>query len=85
VKRRRNNELLAVQNAICAEKHRSLIGSTVEILVDGRGKKDGQLSGRTPCDRIVVFDGADALIGSFQTMEIVDATPFTLFGKIRQS
>ena len=84
VKRRRNNELLAVQNEVCAEKHRSLIGSSVEILVDGRGTRPGQLSGRTPCDRIVVFDGPDELIGSFQMMEIVGSTPFTLFGKIRQ-
>lgn len=84
VKRRRNNELLAVQNEVCTEAHRSLIGSSVEILVDGRGTKPGQLSGRTPCDRIVVFDGPDGLIGSFQMMEIVGSTPFTLFGKIKQ-
>ena len=85
VKRRRNNELLAVQDAISAEAHRALVGRTVEILVDGRGKKDGQLSGRTPTDRIVVFDGPDSLIGTFQTMEIVDSTPFTLFGQIKSS
>lgn len=85
VKRRRNNELLAVQDAVCTEKNRSLVGQTVEILVDGRGNKEGQLSGRTPCDRIVVFDGPDSLIGTFQTMEIVDSAPFTLFGKIKRN
>ena len=83
VKRRRNNELLAVQDAISAEAHRALVGETVEILVDGHGKREGQLSGRTPTDRIVVFDGPDSLIGTFQTMEIVDSTPFTLFGKVK--
>ena len=85
VKRRRNNELLAVQDAISAEAHRALVGKTVEILVDGHGKREGQLSGRTPTDRIVVFDGPDSLIGTFQTMEIVGSTPFTLFGKIKSN
>jgi tRNA-2-methylthio-N6-dimethylallyladenosine synthase len=38
VKRRRNNELLAVQNAICLEDNQPLLGRTVEILVEGPSK-----------------------------------------------
>ena len=38
VKRRRNNELLAVQNAISEEDNRPLVGRTVEILVEGPSK-----------------------------------------------
>ena len=38
VKRRRNNDLLAIQNAICLEDSRPFLGRTVEILVEGPSK-----------------------------------------------
>lgn len=85
VKKERNNELLRVQDEISLEGNRNLIGRTVEILVEGVGKRQGgsvQLSGRTRCDRIVVFDAPDtSRIGEFIRLEIEDAAPFTLFGK----
>jgi tRNA-2-methylthio-N6-dimethylallyladenosine synthase len=89
-KRRRNNELLAVQNAISAEENQPFSGRTVEILVEGPSKValkhsgDGpvvQLTGRTPCDRIVVFEGHRQLIGTFVPVEITATGPFTLFGR----
>ena len=39
VKRRRNNELLAVQTAISAEDNAAFIGRTVRVLVEGPSKK----------------------------------------------
>jgi tRNA-2-methylthio-N6-dimethylallyladenosine synthase len=41
-----------------------------------------QLSGRTPCDRIVVFDGNPRLAGSLASVEIDDCTATTLLGRI---
>lgn len=86
-KRRRNNELLAIQNAISEELNRALLGRTVEILVEGPSKTGRrhaaaarQLTGRTPCDRIVVFDGPDDLIGQIVPIEIQQTSAFTLFG-----
>ena len=38
VKRRRNNELLAVQQAASAENNRQMIGKTVQVLVEGESK-----------------------------------------------
>ena len=38
VKRRRNNELLAVQGEISAENNRAMIGRTVQVLVEGESK-----------------------------------------------
>ncbi len=102
VKRRRNNELLAVQNQISAEDSEKLVGNEVEILVEGTSKNAEkvptigenltfdlpenldevvQLTGRTPCDRIVVFDGPRRLIGSMKTVKIIKSSPFTLFGE----
>ena len=41
-----------------------------------------QLTGRTECDRIVVFNGAPELVGTFQRVRIVETAPFTLFGEL---
>jgi tRNA-2-methylthio-N6-dimethylallyladenosine synthase len=91
VKRRRNNELLAVQTAISLEDNRGWIGRSADVLVEGpsraRARRDGwqgidQLSGRTACDRIVVFDGPERLIGQFVRVAIEAASAVTLFGRV---
>jgi tRNA-2-methylthio-N6-dimethylallyladenosine synthase len=38
VKRKRNNDLLAVQQQVCADLNRELIGQRVEVLVEGESK-----------------------------------------------
>jgi tRNA-2-methylthio-N6-dimethylallyladenosine synthase len=38
VKRRRNNELLAVQGEISAQNNREMVGKTVEVMVEGESK-----------------------------------------------
>ena len=93
VKRRRNNELLAVQNEISEEDNQPFVGRDVEVLVEGPSKTsrtstttDGtaalQLTGRTHCDRIVVFDGNRRQIGQLLPVVIYDANAFTLFGGV---
>jgi tRNA-2-methylthio-N6-dimethylallyladenosine synthase len=91
VKRRRNNELLAIQNAISQEDNLPLVGLRVEVLVEGPSKaakrRDDagdvlQLVGRTHCDRIVVFEGNRRQVGQLLDIAIVDANAFTLFGSV---
>jgi tRNA-2-methylthio-N6-dimethylallyladenosine synthase len=91
VKKRRNNDLLAEQTRISLEDNRPLIGRKFEVLVEGRSKAsagtDGasgpiQLTGRTMCDRIVVFDGNERLIGQTIPVAIDDASAVTLFGRV---
>ncbi|MDR3110405.1 MAG: MiaB/RimO family radical SAM methylthiotransferase, partial [Planctomycetaceae bacterium] len=82
VKRRRNNDLLAVQNKISLELNETFVGKTVDVLVDGSGDKPNQLTSRTACDRIVMFDGNETLIGQFKKVKIKHAAPFTLFGEL---
>jgi tRNA-2-methylthio-N6-dimethylallyladenosine synthase len=87
IKKRRNNELLAIQDEISLELNKQFIGRKVEILVEEISKnyEDGkiQLSGRTNCDRIVVFDSNNQnLIGQFLEIKIQNTTPFTLFGQL---
>jgi tRNA-2-methylthio-N6-dimethylallyladenosine synthase len=89
VKQSRNNELLAIQDAISEEDNRRFIGRTVDVLVEGPSKTARkraeagpvvQLTGRTHCDRIVVFDGTSRQVGGILPIHISDVTAHTLFG-----
>ncbi|QDT70405.1 tRNA-2-methylthio-N(6)-dimethylallyladenosine synthase [Planctomycetes bacterium MalM25] len=88
VKRRRNNELLALQNEISEEDNQRFLGTRVEVLVEGPSKKANeqgdklQLTGRTLCDRIVVFEGNRRQIGQTLPIAIYDANAHTLFGAV---
>ena len=91
VKKRRNNDLLTVQNRICREDNAPFIDKTVEVLVEGssksaRARDDStgprQLTGRTTCDRIVVFEGNERLIGRLASVKIREVSAVTLFGEI---
>ena len=94
-KRRRNNELLEIQNAISWQENLPFVGRMVEILVEGPSKAsakrsdDGsagiQLTGRTGCDRIVVFDGPPDLIGRIIPIRVEEVNSFTLFGATESS
>jgi tRNA-2-methylthio-N6-dimethylallyladenosine synthase len=87
-KRRRNNELLAIQNAISEADNQAFVGRRVEVLVEGPSKAgrkhqrptgDLQLTGRTVCDRIVVFDGPSELAGQVLSVRVHAANAVTLF------
>lgn len=91
VKRRRNQELLALQDAISEEDNQRFLGRSVEVLVEGPSRaaekhgEDGerlQLTGRTMCDRIVVFPGSRPQIGQFLSVTILDCTAHTLIGEV---
>jgi len=91
VKKRRNNELLEIQNRISEEDNQHALGRTYDVLVEGPSKSwlkndDGgpimQLTGRTNWDQIVVFEGNERQIGNFLPVTIYDANAFTLFGEI---
>jgi tRNA-2-methylthio-N6-dimethylallyladenosine synthase len=92
VKNRRNNELLELQNRISEQENQPLLGQRVSVLVEGisdraarRGEDQGdivQLTGRTHCDRIVVFDGNPRLVGQIIPVAIYDVSAHTLFGAV---
>jgi tRNA-2-methylthio-N6-dimethylallyladenosine synthase len=90
VKKRRNNDLLAIQNEVSLRDHLRHVGDTVEVLVEGPSKtalkhaSDGprQLTGRSRSDHIVVFEGNERLVGQTVQVEVEEATAFTLFGRV---
>ena len=81
-KKRRNVELLDIQAGINLEEHHKLIGREVEVLVEGRSKRDAnRLTGRSRTNRIVVFPASEDLTGQLVRVRIGDATALTLVGE----
>src|SRR5207247_8690437 len=84
VKNRRNNELLEQQNRISEQDSQRFLGERVEVLVEGpseraknRGENAGdvvQLTGRTPCDRVVVVDGNPRLWCEVRSCRMYDVS-----------
>jgi len=91
-KRKRNTELLAVQEKISADLARTFLGQTVKVLIEGLSKKphldspegpnNPQLVGRTATDWIVVFNGPPSLAGRFMNVKITKTAPLTLFAQL---
>ena len=95
VKRRRNNELLAVQAEVGLAHHKAWVGRTVEVLVAGPAPRAAkqpvapppgttQLTGRTGEDHVVVFNGPEDLIGRYVDARVVDADSLTLFARLEE-
>ncbi|NVM22363.1 MAG: tRNA (N6-isopentenyl adenosine(37)-C2)-methylthiotransferase MiaB [Desulfobacterales bacterium] len=73
--------LLNVQAKITLQKNLSLVGTVQEILVEGLSKKgDDQLTGHTPCNKIVNFVDRTALVGDLVPVKIVEAFSHSLLG-----
>lgn len=55
---RRNHELLALQDAISRQRNQAEVGRVVEVLVEGRSKRNNaRLFGRTRNNKTVIFEG----------------------------
>ena len=61
----------------------SMLGTVQRVLVEGYSKKDDtKLTGRTESNRIVNFEGPEALIGEFVHLKITDAKTNSLWGEM---
>ena len=77
----RNQRLLTVINDIGREKYDTYIGQTVQILVEGPSKKNvARLTGRTRCNKIVLFEGAPRHLGELMDVKVTRTGSFTLYG-----
>ena len=83
-KRRRDQVLLADQDARGLRLNKRWIGRETEVLVDGPSLRNpSRWSGRTGQNKIVIFDPAEGVSpGSFAAVLVEDAHPQTLFGRV---
>lgn len=83
VKRARLADLMAIQNQIMGERHAALVGTRHEVLVEGASRKnERRLFGRNLAFDRLVFEGDPAWEGRFAVVEVTDATPLTLSGRL---
>ncbi|HUD49179.1 MAG TPA: tRNA (N6-isopentenyl adenosine(37)-C2)-methylthiotransferase MiaB [Candidatus Baltobacteraceae bacterium] len=81
VKEERNARLLAEINSVGRGRYDERVGQTVQILVEGPSRKNpARLSGRTRCNKIVVFEGNQRHTGQLMDVKITRAGSFTLYG-----
>jgi tRNA-2-methylthio-N6-dimethylallyladenosine synthase len=81
VKEKRLDQLLQEINRIGAIKYERFIGKQVRILVEGPSRRNpARLTGRTECNKIVVFEGAPRHVGELMDVKITRAGSFTLYG-----
>lgn len=82
----KKQRLQILQNRLLMNEARysqALVGTTQNILVTGLSKKDAnQWSGRTECNRVINFDGPKNLLGQFVKIEITEALPNSLRGRL---
>ena len=80
---KRLTTLNELQDKITLEINQALTGKTFEILVDDAAPKgENLLQGRTPSDKVVLFEGKKNLLGKFVNVKINSAEAWCLHGEI---
>ncbi len=84
VKEERNQRLLDTVDRIAMEKNAAIVGTRQTVLCEGPSKHNSStLSGRTPQNKIVIFEGdADKLTGRILEVDVKDSTGFTAYGEV---
>lgn len=85
-KKKRLWALMEVQKEISSRINQSLIGKTVEVLVENRSKKgiENQYWGKTRTNKVAVFpySNNDSLIAKLVYVKVKKADAYTLFGEL---
>jgi tRNA-2-methylthio-N6-dimethylallyladenosine synthase len=83
VKKERIYQLIDLQNKISLKRNQALVGSEVEVLVEGASKSDSHmLTGKTRTAKTVLFPGSQDLIGELVKVKIVEAQTWSLVGEL---
>jgi tRNA-2-methylthio-N6-dimethylallyladenosine synthase len=83
VKNDRLQRVLVLQKRINFEKNSAMVGKTLEVLPETINPRfPDTLTGRTRTNQVVTFPGSRDLLGKFVSIEITEAHPFRLSGRI---
>lgn len=83
VKKARLHRLNELMTDLSRKSNEKLIGTTVEVLVEGVSKNNANiLSGRTRTNKLVHFPGSEELIGRFVHVRIDDALSYYIKGEM---
>jgi tRNA-2-methylthio-N6-dimethylallyladenosine synthase len=77
----RHARLLELVNSIGKRKYETYVGQQVQILVEGPSRKnEARMMGRTPCNKLVLFDGSERHRGQLMDVRVTRTGSFTLYG-----
>jgi tRNA-2-methylthio-N6-dimethylallyladenosine synthase len=77
----RHARLLELVNEIGRRKYEAYIARPVQILVEGPSRRnEARMMGRTPCNKLVLFDGAERHRGQIMDVRVTRVGSFTLYG-----
>lgn len=76
-------ELTDLQEGIAGKRTASMKGKTYRVLVEGKAKGEGVLSGRTEGNVIIEFKGDESLIGTFVNVEVTEPKTWVVYGEHR--
>jgi len=72
--------LIALVRSGARRKNIGLVGTTHEVLVEGRAKRGGLLQTRTRTNKVALVDGPDEWIGSYRRVRFTGTTGSTFMG-----
>ena len=82
-KTRRLNEIIELQNSLSLASNQKCVGKEYEVLIEGTSKRSAeQLFGRTPQNKVCVFDGKGHKIGDYVTVKVTSCTSATLMAEL---
>ena len=77
VQAERLERLIALVRSGARRKNIALVGSTHEVLVEGRAKRGGLLQTRTRTNKVALVDGPDEWMGSYRRVRFTGTTGST--------
>lgn len=78
----RNQDLLTLLDDIALRKNQSIVGSEVEILVEGESKNNPlRYAGRTRSNRLVLIEANPRWLGQLLNVKITSTTGFTYYAE----
>ncbi len=78
----RITRLVTLQRKHSLKRNKAHIGEVFDVMIEGIGKKPGQLLGRNDGNKIVVFPGNEYNIADIVNVRIIEATTNTLIGEL---
>jgi tRNA-2-methylthio-N6-dimethylallyladenosine synthase len=82
----KHERLLALQGLIEDQRRafdRAMVGRSLPVLFEGRGRKPGQIAGRSPYLQPVYVEGPETLVGQIAPVDILAASPNSLTGVMK--
>jgi tRNA-2-methylthio-N6-dimethylallyladenosine synthase len=73
----RLERLIALVRTVARQRNVALVGTTHEVLVEGRARRGGLLQARTRANKIALVDGPDEWVGTYRKVRLTGTTGST--------